>query len=67
MCKGIKMIILKGYGLFCNLFCFGDLPCISLQILAASFWYLAFMKVYTDTSVIGGYFDKEFQEWSIAL
>lgn len=25
------------------------------------------MKVYTDTSVIGGYFDKEFQEWSIAL
>lgn len=29
--------------------------------------YLASMKVYTDTSVIGGYFDKEFQEWSIAL
>jgi hypothetical protein len=25
------------------------------------------MKVYTDTSVIGGYYDKEFQEWSIAL
>lgn len=25
------------------------------------------MKVYTDTSVIGGYFDKEFHEWSIAL
>jgi hypothetical protein len=25
------------------------------------------MKVYADTSVIGGYFDKEFQEWSIAL
>ncbi len=25
------------------------------------------MNVYTDTSVIGGYFDKEFQEWSIAL
>lgn len=25
------------------------------------------MKVYTDTSVIGGYFDKEFQEWSVAL
>jgi len=25
------------------------------------------MKVYTDTSVIGGYFDKEFQEWSIEL
>lgn len=25
------------------------------------------MKVYTDTSVIGGYFDKEFQVWSIAL
>ena len=25
------------------------------------------MKVYTDTSVIGGYFDREFQEWSIAL
>jgi len=25
------------------------------------------MKVYTDTLVIGGYFDKEFQEWSIAL
>ena len=25
------------------------------------------MKVYPDTSVIGGYFDKEFQEWSIAL
>lgn len=25
------------------------------------------MKVYTDTSVIGGYFDKEFQHWSIAL
>lgn len=25
------------------------------------------MKVYTDTSVIGGYFDREFQEWSVAL
>ena len=25
------------------------------------------MIVYTDTSVIGGYFDKEFQEWSVAL
>ncbi len=25
------------------------------------------MNVYTDTSVIGGYFDKEFQEWSIEL
>lgn len=25
------------------------------------------MTVYTDTSVIGGYFDKEFQEWSVAL
>lgn len=25
------------------------------------------MKVYADTSVIGGYFDKEFQEWSIFL
>ncbi|MEO6404324.1 MAG: hypothetical protein ABIY51_06790 [Ferruginibacter sp.] len=25
------------------------------------------MKVYTGTSVIGGYFNKEFQEWSIAL
>jgi len=25
------------------------------------------MKVYTDTSVIGGYFDKEFQEWSVEL
>ena len=25
------------------------------------------MRVYADTSVIGGYFDKEFQEWSIAL
>lgn len=25
------------------------------------------MKVYADTSVIGGYFDKEFQEWSVAL
>lgn len=25
------------------------------------------MKVYTDTSVIGGYYDKEFQEWSVAL
>ena len=25
------------------------------------------MKIYADTSVIGGYFDKEFQEWSIAL
>lgn len=25
------------------------------------------MKVYADTSVIGGYFDREFQEWSIAL
>lgn len=25
------------------------------------------MKVYADTSVIGGYFDKEFQKWSIAL
>lgn len=25
------------------------------------------MKVYADTSVIGGYFDKEFQEWSMAL
>ena len=25
------------------------------------------MKVYADTSVIGGYFDREFQEWSVAL
>lgn len=25
------------------------------------------MKVYTDTSVIGGCFDEEFQEWSNAL
>ena len=25
------------------------------------------MKIYTDTSVIGGCFDKEFQEWSNAL
>jgi hypothetical protein len=25
------------------------------------------MKVYADTSVIGGYFDREFREWSIAL
>ncbi|MEO6832644.1 MAG: hypothetical protein ABI378_09260 [Chitinophagaceae bacterium] len=25
------------------------------------------MTVYTDTSTIGGCFDKEFQEWSIAL
>ena len=25
------------------------------------------MKVYTDTSVIGGCYDKEFQEWSMAL
>ena len=25
------------------------------------------MKVYTDTSVIGGCFDKEFEEWSNAL
>ncbi len=25
------------------------------------------MKVYTDTSVIGGCFDEEFKEWSIAL
>jgi predicted nucleic acid-binding protein len=25
------------------------------------------MKVYADTSVIGGYFDKEWQEWSRAL
>lgn len=25
------------------------------------------MKVYTDTSVIGGYFDREFQESSVAL
>ena len=25
------------------------------------------MKVYTDTSVLGGYYDKEFQEWSVAL
>ena len=25
------------------------------------------MKVYTDTSVIGGYFDIEFQEWSVTL
>ncbi len=25
------------------------------------------MKVYTDTSVIGGCFDKEFKEWSNAL
>lgn len=25
------------------------------------------MKVYADTSVVGGYFDKEFQEWSMAL
>ena len=25
------------------------------------------MKVYTDTSVIGGCFDKEFREWSNAL
>jgi predicted nucleic acid-binding protein len=25
------------------------------------------MKVYTDTSVIGGYFDIEFQVWSVAL
>lgn len=25
------------------------------------------MTVYTDTSTIGGCFDKEFQEWSVAL
>lgn len=25
------------------------------------------MKVYTDTSVIGGYFDIEFQKWSVEL
>ncbi len=25
------------------------------------------MKVYADTSTIGGCFDKEFQEWSVAL
>lgn len=25
------------------------------------------MTVYTDTSAIGGCFDKEFQEWSVAL
>lgn len=25
------------------------------------------MNVYTDTSVIGGYFDIEFQEWSVEL
>jgi hypothetical protein len=25
------------------------------------------MNVYTDTSAIGGCFDKEFQEWSVAL
>ena len=25
------------------------------------------MRVYIDTSVIGGYFDEEFQEWTISL
>lgn len=25
------------------------------------------MNVYTDTSTIGGCFDKEFEEWSVAL
>ena len=25
------------------------------------------MKIYTDTSVIGGCFDEEFKEWSNAL
>ncbi len=25
------------------------------------------MNVYTDTSTIGGCFDKEFKEWSVAL
>ena len=25
------------------------------------------MRVYIDTSVIGGYFDEEFQEWTIKL
>lgn len=25
------------------------------------------MRVYIDTSVIGGYFDEEFKEWSVLL
>jgi len=25
------------------------------------------MRIYIDTSVIGGYFDEEFQEWSMKL
>lgn len=32
-----------------------------------TFLIFELMKIYTDTSVIGGCFDKEFQEWSNAL
>jgi hypothetical protein len=28
---------------------------------------IGFMRVYIDTSVIGGYFDEEFQEWTVQL
>ncbi|CAN5829528.1 hypothetical protein BH24BAC1_BH24BAC1_16780 [soil metagenome] len=31
------------------------------------FSYILFMKVYADTSTIGGCFDEEFKKWSIAL
>jgi hypothetical protein len=33
----------------------------------ACFRYICIMKVYADTSIIGGCFDEEFKEWSIPL
>lgn len=39
----------------------------NLNFLTFAFRTFESMKVYADTSTIGGCFDEEFKEWSIAL